>query len=710
MIRTKGWNTWDVSTLGAAVLLPCGLEIRLGLLDKKTQEYLREFRWKNVARFGQHATNGSYISVNLRHKEMRFNLEYAVDDDNILLRASPRKRENNYLLVVEAFFNWGKTGYIEKKDEIIKIETEESSYFIRCANRTLTKTKSLLGHNSLICDFSESVYVTCFSGKVDRRNKDKLAHFLSQKKSFYEKTQVKGAGWLKECPEAITKVVAWNTIWEPINKKICSVLSREWACSPHFGGYMLCAWDTFFTALLSSLEDKKLAYYNVKAILDEIVKEGFVPNFASALGKSTERSQPPVGSYCVLKIYRAWKDEKILQEFFPKLLTWHKWWFTKRDGNSDGLLEFGAHPSPERGAVGHKHADFRTKAIWESGLDNSPMYDGIKFNGETYTLELADVGLNSLYALDSWALAEIARELGNENEERKLRKEYNRVKDKINVELWNEDKGIYLNRHWNGKFSYRISPTSFYPLIAGVAPKNRAERMVREHLLSKNEFWGKYVIPSISRDDVAFLDNTYFRGRIWGPLNFLVTEGLRRYEFDKVAHKLARKSVRLFRKEWNEESHIHENYNALTGEGDDDPLSSDPFYIWGALLPYLGIQELIDVEPWAGLRLGNIFGETASVENVQIGEDTYDVRIEKGIRVNKNGRRILTSDKPILIRNFEIHGNTVSFDARAEDRTEIILSGFKSKQTVRVKVNGQIENTKSNHLGNVTIFFQQTRV
>jgi hypothetical protein len=53
---------------------------------------------------------------------------------------------------------------------------------------------------------------------------------------------------------------------------------------------------------------------------------------------------------------------------------------------------------------------------------------------------------------------------------------------------------------------------------------------------------------------------------------------------------LAQKSYRLFQKEWSEKGHVHENYNALTGTG-DDVASSDRFYHWGALLGYVEYLE-----------------------------------------------------------------------------------------------------------------------
>jgi glycogen debranching enzyme len=107
--------------------------------------------------------------------------------------------------------------------------------------------------------------------------------------------------------------------------------------------------------------------------------------------------------------------------------------------------------------------------------------------------------------------------------------------------------------------------------------------MVNEHLLNPKEFWGEWVIPSIARSDPAFRDQNYWRGRIWGPMNYLVYLGLRNYDQPSARKQLAKKSLALFNQEWTLNGHVHENYNAITGMG-DDVSSSDRFYHWGALL------------------------------------------------------------------------------------------------------------------------------
>ena len=67
--------------------------------------------------------------------------------------------------------------------------------------------------------------------------------------------------------------------------------------------------------------------------------------------------------------------------------------------------------------------------------------------------------------------------------------DYVRIKAAMQQKLWNEKDGIYENLYWDGHFSKRLSPTNFYPMLAGVATPDQAKRMVQEHLLNPKEFW-----------------------------------------------------------------------------------------------------------------------------------------------------------------------------------------------------------------------------
>ena len=73
-------------------------------------------------------------------------------------------------------------------------------------------------------------------------------------------------------------------------------------------------------------------------------------------------------------------------------------------------------------------------------------------------------------------------------------------------------------------------------------------------------------------------------------MNFLVYLGLRHYDLPQAQADLVEKSRQLLLKEWLQHGHVHENYNAETGEGCDKP-NSDRFYHWGGLLGLIAFIE-----------------------------------------------------------------------------------------------------------------------
>jgi putative isomerase len=114
---------------------------------------------------------------------------------------------------------------------------------------------------------------------------------------------------------------------------------------------------------------------------------------------------------------------------------------------------------------------------------------------------------------------------------------------------------------------------------AEAATRAQATLRIQKHLLNPDEFWGQYVLPSIARNDPAFTEQNFWRGRIWGPMNYLVYLEMRNYDDAKTRQEFARKSFQLFLKEWTEKGHVHENYDAITGTG-NDVTNSDRFYHW----------------------------------------------------------------------------------------------------------------------------------
>ncbi|MBN2658876.1 MAG: hypothetical protein JXR86_17610 [Spirochaetales bacterium] len=433
----------------------------------------------------------------------------------------------------------------------------------------------------------ETVYLS--TGK--NRSPEECRKILNRQKVKVENESDR-FGSLSECYRGMDTVMAWDTIYEPSKNRVISPVSRYWNAEMH-GGWVLFVWDTFFAGSMASVSSKELAYSNTVEIIKEILPEGYIGIMNCPINKGTDRSQPPVGSLSVMGLYNRFREKWLLEEVFDDLLTWNRWWPEHRSVG-EGLL-----------AWGYNEGYTSENPNYESGLDNSPLYDNVPFNSTTLLMELADVGLISLYATDCRLLARMAEILGRSDEQREL---LNRagIYEMGLQSLWNEEKGIYLNKNMRtGQFSERLAPTLLYPLLTEAPDEKQARRLVDEHLMNDEEFKGEFMIPSISRNDPAYGDQDYWRGRIWGPMNWLVYLALKKRGFEDEAAFLSGKSKELFLKEWLEKGHVHENYNGETGTGCSEADASndggsDPFYHWGALLALIPLVEkgYVPFDPW----------------------------------------------------------------------------------------------------------------
>ncbi|HEX4485428.1 MAG TPA: trehalase family glycosidase [Terriglobales bacterium] len=515
----------------------------------------------------------------------------------------------------------------------------------------------------------------------------KIDAILGEKAKAYAARRPSVKGLFEGAPEAIGNSMFWNTLYAPSLDSAFPSISRQWANG--WGGWIVGEWDCFFGALLTSLEESKQTAAAIKAILLAQTENGLVPNAASASGITPGRSQPPVGSYITWKVYQRTQDRALLEWAYPRLKKWHEWWLRDRgdgqswrDGNHDGLLEWGS----DRGsAVGPGGRGYLMASRWETGIDDNPMYDEVKYDPKTYTMDLDDVGLNSLHVLDGECLANIATILGKEDDARIFTADYERQKQLIREKLWNEQDGIFENRFWSGEFSKHLSPTNFYPLLAGVPTPEQAKRMIDEHLLNPKEFWGTYVLPSISRNDPAFTDQFYVRGTIWGPLNYLVYEGINRYGFDRVALQYAQKSYDLYMDDWRKAQHDDEQYGASGGNG-----GGDPHYTWGALLPMLALEQYADVNPWEGLRFGALNPAAGGeFRGVTWGGHSYDVTIGPDkTALSRDGKLRFEGNAGVVVRNYQTEPGHLSFRVKSERPVQLLTRELESGN-FNLKIDGK---------------------
>jgi hypothetical protein len=532
------------------------------------------------------------------------------------------------------------------------------------------------------------------------KNRKTIDSILKDEEEIYEKKRVKIEGLYGNAAEAITNNLFWMTLYQPGNHRLYTPAGRTWIFPAPSGGldhWTIFEWDSFFNALEVSVESSKHARDIIKAVLETQYPNGNIPNWRGRFSGSSDRSQPPVGSYAVLKLFLKLGDLDLLRYAYPYLQKWHSFWKdekangqSRRDGNGDGLLEWGTDtellaqsvPSWEQDAEG------KERAMWESGMDDLPSWDEASFSPETQTLNLNSVDLNSLYALDAWCLAQIANILNRTADHQSYLSEYEAMKELINNSLWDEKEGFYFDRFWDGRFSKKKAAANFFPLVAHIPDQKRAVRMIK-HLLNPEEFWGDFVIPTISRDDPAYKDQQYWRGTIWPPTNYLVYQGLRAYSFDEVASQFAKRSADLFLRIWQNYQLCPENFDSRSGEAGGRRYQS-----WGPLFTLIAAEEYIDFAPWEGFRFGMIDPEDkGKLSRIFIQGRHYDLEVSSSeIKLKEEGREILKAGGGAVFRHFLYSENEISFEIRTYEEREISIQ-FLSKGKYNLLLDDQARDT-----------------
>jgi putative isomerase len=594
----RGWNSWDVNSVTTQVLLPEGLAIHLSLKHNSTLASEALLTDTLIGRLapnaeqvfpGPHAWDGSYTDLRASWKGHNWRVQTGHAGEDLVMLATPLPSDPKTALASSVIFSvnflWNRKGTASGVGGAIEAQSPAGTVRVYCTcepgkvastPRRLPNISPLTGPY-FAADFTEPVAIS--TGQP--RSLAQVQAALEQAHALYDQSLSKDKN-TQPIMDAIETTLGWDTIYEPEKGRVVSPVSRVW--SVMWGGYVIFDWDTFFAATMASIGDRDLAYADAIETLRETTSEGFVPNYARAGNwKSFDRSEPPVGAITVLGLYKKFGDRWFLSQAFPALLSWNRWWADHRE--IDGYMAWGSDGGNPPGNLDDSSRGTRAGAILESGLDNSPMYDDTVFDSRTHLLQFADVGLMSMYIADCDALATIADTIGKTKEAQELRARSTRMGEKLQT-LWSPKDDIFQNKNLRtGLSSGRLSPTNFYPMLAKAASPKQAKAMVDRHLLNPQEFWGQWVIPSISREDEAYKDQDYWRGRIWGPMNFLVYLGLENYDLPQARSELAAKSYTLFLEEWRAHGHVHENYNANLGTG-DDVSSSDRFYHWGALLGF----------------------------------------------------------------------------------------------------------------------------
>jgi len=716
----KYWNTWSSQSPAIMEFLPAGFSIKLGAYSFSKQSYTN-FPFSKSTTLFEHHPDGNYCRLQVEHAGTILELEYFKTDDwTVLGRLRVVKNgewglrfitvlsfgfddntkvfndngsfhgcRHSYEFALSLKYKPVRDCYVDNSD-ILGQQMEKLGYYTPMPTSDNPKIYSIMYNLEETPEavFSVSVANSYNEAKKkadlaldlvsesDENNSSKLDE-LKKSCFAYLTRQTKGEHICST--EAIRDVMAWNTIADRINNRVFTSLTRFWI-DKKFGGWYIWLDDILMHGLMNAWAgDWSMGRGCIKAAMDNNTPAG---NFACLMAEFTEwvdRSQPPIFSFIVYKYYLLTQDRQLIEEVFPALLKSHLWWYENRDGNGNGVLEYGS------SQVGNGHFNgTKLAAKDEAAMDNSPMYDSARFMPECNTINMEDIALNSLLTLDGECLALLSDIRGDSQTAEMLRKKSDALKDRVNVTLWDEERDIYANRHWEKGFVCP-TPTSFYPMAAGIPDESRVEKLI-SHIFDESEFWTEFPLPSVWLKDPSVNDNVYWRGRSWPPLNFFTYIGLKRYGRDKEATRLISKIMEHFSSIWEKERYCYENHNTFTGEGSDS-VDSDPFYGWGALYSLMWIFEHIDIDPWNGFHFGSPDGSAYDIEGLRMGDGVYSLSCYTNKTILKrNCEVIFETDAVGRFRHFThgSHYGCVTVPAQKLDCTV----HFPTVSPIRLIVNG----------------------
>lgn len=616
----RAWNSWS-SRPAEMVFLPFGLRLTPLAFAASTGKACL-FEPGDAVTLGRHALDASLVELQLSHAGTTLDWRYAKPDPFSLTGSWQTAKAGEWGLRF-----WINLCLSSDSGEEVRFDETQGAAVIRVGHRFAALVSEeppvqVTGHASLadaVQDYETHGYfhtrsragaapvlVLRFNLEMMRDNRFTLAMAdrqdlaIAQARALLAQPEIvppQPVGEPAAALAALRDVVAWNTVWDAINQRPYTAISRNWDLGK-FGGFGVWLNDQFYAALMAGELDAGLARDNLAAVFSGATPQGNLPCLLTASDAWVDRSQSPIGGFVVWQLYLRHRARDLIEGAYATLARNHAWWWRERDPGGTGLASFG---TSDVGEGLYKGTHFGARN--ESAMDNSPVHDEARYDKATRTLDLWDVGLNSLLALDAEMLALMAAELGLEEEAAAHAVRSEATKDLIRETLWDGDRGIFANRRRGGGFVKSLAPTSFYPMLAGAATPEQVDRLC-QHLDDPTAFGGDPVIPGVSRTDPAFGDNSYWRGRIWPPFNYLVYHGLRRYGLDERASALAQRSFALFHSVWESRRICPENYNAETGEPLDQP-DTERFYSWGALMAKLGIAAATDVTPWHGWEIAN---------------------------------------------------------------------------------------------------------
>lgn len=268
-------------------------------------------------------------------------------------------------------------------------------------------------------------------------------------------------------------------------------------------------------------------------------------------------SHLPVFAQALESVWETTGTDEHMERLLPRALAYHDWFERTRASESiPGLL--------------------LVRRWSDSGMDNSKRWGhqgsgiyGTQLEEGGWAMPIVTMDINVFSVLEKRSMARLFEYLGDDQRANELMKSADRREAILHDRLWDDEAGFYFDVEEASSRRIPVwSPVGFMPIVLPGMPEARVDRLV-EHLFNERKFWLKAPLPTLAADDPDFRpDHSYWMGPTWMSYMVYILRGLFRRAPEAGWALLDRMLDYLV---VNGNPRVFENYNPVTGQGQDCP-------------------------------------------------------------------------------------------------------------------------------------------
>ncbi len=314
----------------------------------------------------------------------------------------------------------------------------------------------------------------------------------------------------------------WKT-WDILNKHIVRGTRENNFAKSYINTEqedLIHQWNTISTSLFA------IYGYDVFPVMESIDNfynkqrfDGFISRlYLEASGESAYSTttkepmiNPPLFTWVELKYFEITGDSSRFSKIFPILERYFFWIDTHCKGKD-------------------KVSQLYFTTPFGSGMENLPR-DNLEFEG--------CVDISAQMALFAHDLSLIAEHLGKRSKSQYFHRRYNQISKQVQSKLWDSDSSFYFDETRGGRHFRVKTIAGFWPLLAEIPSRTNAMKLIA-HLKDTTEFKRPHMFPSVAADEQDYHpDGFYWRGGVWGIANYMIVQGLHKYNEYSYAAEVA---------------------------------------------------------------------------------------------------------------------------------------------------------------------------